>query len=65
MLSDMDEARTPSRMAAALRSLATQPRPSDVVIPGLLDGIDRIKERIASVLDRPRHGFATTRQAAE
>jgi predicted glycosyltransferase len=65
MLSDMDEARTPSRMAAALRSLATQPRPSDVVVPGLLDGIDRIKDRIAAILDSPRQGFATTRQAAE
>jgi len=65
MLSDMDEARTPARMAAALRSLASQPRPSDVVIPGLMDGIDRIKERIAAILDSSRHGIAATRQAAE
>jgi predicted glycosyltransferase len=65
MLSDMDDPRTPERMADALRSLATQPRPSDVVIPGLLDGIDRIKDRIAAILARPQQGFATTRQAAE
>jgi predicted glycosyltransferase len=65
MLSDMDEARTPERMAAALRNLADQPRPSDVVIPGLLDGIDRIKERIAAIIDDPRQGIAATRQAAE
>jgi hypothetical protein len=36
-----------------------------VVIPGLLDGIDRIKDRIAAILARPQQGFATTRQAAE
>jgi predicted glycosyltransferase len=65
MLSDMDQPRTPARMATALRELATQPRPSEVVVPGLLDGIDRIKERIAAALASPLEGSASTRQAAE
>jgi predicted glycosyltransferase len=64
MLSDMDEGRSPARMAQALRSLATQPRPSEVVIPGLLEGIERIKERIGAMLAYPVPGFAA-RQAAE
>ena len=36
------ETRDPLRMAAVLRSLPNQPRPSEVVIPGLLDGLDNI-----------------------
>jgi predicted glycosyltransferase len=38
ILSD-DGGRDPKRMAAALLHLAQQPRPSTVVIPGLLDGM--------------------------
>ena len=38
MLSDTGE-REPKRMAAALLQLLQQPRPSSVVIPGLLDGM--------------------------
>jgi len=34
-----DENRDPKRMAAALLQLRQQPRPSSVVIPGLLDGM--------------------------
>ena len=37
-------------MAQALRGLAGQPRPSQVVIPGLLDGLDRIRERFPEIL---------------
>jgi predicted glycosyltransferase len=48
MLSDMDQPRTPERMAAALRTLATQPRPSEVVIPGLLNGLDCIRDRFSA-----------------
>ena len=43
MLSD-ENGRQPERMANALRALSTQRRPSDAVIPGLLDGLDRIHE---------------------
>jgi len=35
---DSAGARSPERMATALRHLPQQPRPSEVVIPGLLDG---------------------------
>jgi predicted glycosyltransferase len=38
--------RDPARMAAALRGLATQNRPSDVVVPGLLEGLDNIQRLV-------------------
>lgn len=41
MLSDAD-GRDPVRMAEALRALPTQPKPSDAVVPGLLNGLDCI-----------------------
>ncbi len=65
MLSDYDEPRTPERMAKALRALSTQPRPSEVVIPGLLDGLDRVQERLKA-LAKPAIPFvAAYNQAAE
>ncbi|MBZ6076312.1 glycosyltransferase family protein [Microvirga puerhi] len=64
MLSDYDAARTPDRMALALKGLADQPRPSEVVIPGLLDGLDRVQERLKSLLDIEQP-FMAPRQAAE
>ncbi|WP_230532983.1 glycosyltransferase family protein [Microvirga roseola] len=51
MLSDYKEPRTPERMAEALRRLSSQPRPSEVVIPGLLDGLDRVQERLKALLE--------------
>jgi predicted glycosyltransferase len=41
MLTD-DGEREPARMARALHGLAAQNQPSDIVIPGLLDGLDNI-----------------------
>jgi hypothetical protein len=35
-------------MARAIRALATQPRPSDVRIPGLLSGLDSIAGRVSA-----------------
>lgn len=65
MLSDYKEPRTPERMAAALRALSSQPRPSEVTIPGLLDGLDRVCERL-KVLTQSRPRFAPAYyQAAE
>ncbi|HEX2725546.1 MAG TPA: glycosyltransferase [Beijerinckiaceae bacterium] len=52
MLADDRARRDPQRMAAALRSLLAQPRPSDVVVPGLLDGFEVIRERVAATLRR-------------
>lgn len=43
MLNDAD-GREPNRMARALRELPSQQRPSDAVVPGLLDGLDRIHD---------------------
>jgi predicted glycosyltransferase len=50
MLSD-ENGREPERMVAALGALSTQPRPSAAVIPGLLDGLDRIHDLTEQWLD--------------
>jgi predicted glycosyltransferase len=66
MLTD-DRGRDPRIMAAALLQLSQQPRPSQVVIPGLLDGMASVNrlvqkwlaegraERLAGRLDRRAH----------
>ena len=41
-----EDGRDPLRMAAALRALPRQAPPSRVVVPGLLDGLDVIRERV-------------------
>ena len=65
MLSDYNAPRTPERMPAALRRLSAQPRPSEVVIPGLLDGLDRVQERLKA-LTEPSNTYAPAfHQAAE
>jgi predicted glycosyltransferase len=51
MLSDVD-GRRPERMVDALRALSAQQRPSDAVVPGLLDGLDRIHDLTGQWLDR-------------
>jgi predicted glycosyltransferase len=63
MLDERDGA-DPLRMAAALRALPAQPKPSEVVIPGLLDGFDVIRTRFAATLAGQRLG-PTMSQAAE
>jgi len=40
---DGDGPRTAEAMATALRRLPNQPKPSDVVVPGLLDGLPSVK----------------------
>ena len=54
MLCDHDGTRDSGRMAQALRTLPQQPRPSEVVIPGLLDGLDVIRDRVGLALDNAR-----------
>jgi predicted glycosyltransferase len=54
MLSEEEGMRDPARMAEALRALPAQPRPSEVTIPGLLDGLDVIRTRFARAVGRPR-----------
>ena len=43
MLSDVD-GRQPQRMVDALQALPAQQKPSDAIMPGLLDGLDRIHD---------------------
>ena len=50
MLSD-EHGRDRGAMAAALRGIASQPRPSDVVVPGLLEGLDNIHRLVGRWLD--------------
>ena len=54
-------ARDPQVMATALRHLPQQSRPSEVVVPGLLDGlpnVNRLAERLLSATARPRVAIA-------
>ena len=50
MLSD-EHGRDRGAMAAALRGIDSQPRPSDVVVPGLLEGLDNIRRLVERWLD--------------
>ncbi len=56
MLAEDEERRDPLRMAQALCSLPTQPKPSEVTIPGLLDGLEIIKARFARGLEASSRG---------
>ena len=64
MLCDHDSTRDSGRMAQALRTLPQQPRPSEVVIPGLLDGLDVIRDRVGLALHSARR-HRQLRDAAE
>jgi predicted glycosyltransferase len=45
----------PARMAAAIAALPSQPRPSEVRIPGLLEGLAVIDRMIGDWLDADAH----------
>jgi len=45
--------RDPARMVEALRALPTQPPPSQVVVPGLLEGLDNINRLVERWIARP------------
>jgi predicted glycosyltransferase len=51
MLSD-DGTYDPAVMAAALRALPRQNRPSDVVVPGLLEGLTNVSRLVAPWIER-------------
>lgn len=61
LVEDETGGRDPARMAAALRDLPSQALPSQVVMPGLLDGLDVIRARFGATLDSRRADL----QAAE
>ena len=44
--------REPDAMIAALRALPAQPRPSEVTVPGLLEGLDVVDRLVGDMLDR-------------
>lgn len=46
--------RDPAAMAEALRAMPGQPRPSDVLVPGLLDGLDRVHRLVEEWLSSGR-----------
>jgi predicted glycosyltransferase len=62
MLIEDGDGRPPGAMAAALQSLPHQPRPSEIVVPGLLDGLDVIRRRFGAGLGEASSGL---RAAAE
>ena len=49
-----DSIREPRAMATALRQLTQQPKPSEVVLPGLLDGLENINKLVANRLAKQR-----------
>ena len=55
---DADRGRDPHAMATALRQLPQQGLPSDVVVPGLLDGLGNVWRLVAKQLAHPHRGPA-------
>lgn len=51
---DPEETKQPKDMATALRHLPQQNRPSDVIIPGLLDGLESVNILANRLASRPR-----------
>ena len=45
-----DGVRDVNRMATALRQLPQQNRPSDVIVPGLLDGLDNVNRLVGRIM---------------
>jgi predicted glycosyltransferase len=56
---DADKGRDPQVMATALRQLPQQRAPSDVVVPGLLDGLPNVTKLVARALAHPVRGPAS------
>ena len=60
MLSD-DGSYDPSVMAAALRALPRQSRPSEVVVPGLLEGLPNVSRLVAPWIEPAEEGAVSAR----
>src|SRR5258708_39267512 len=56
---DAERGRDPHDMATALRQLTQQGVPSDVVVPGLLDGIGNVLRLVSKQLAHPQRGPAS------
>ncbi len=57
-----DGVRDPKVMATALRTLPQQPKPSEQVVPGLLDGTENVVKLTRQWLSRGRRGFGLRRE---
>src|SRR5262249_51265307 len=55
---EAERGRNPTAMATALRQLTQQGLPSDVVVPGLLDGIGNVLRLVNKQLAHPHRGPA-------
>jgi predicted glycosyltransferase len=64
MLAD-DGRHDPEMMAAALRALPRRNRPSEVVVPGLLEGLENVARLVAPWLTRERASAGVRDAAAE
>jgi predicted glycosyltransferase len=60
-----DGVRDPKTMATALRTLPQQNRPSERVVPGLLDGTENVVKLTRQWLDRRRRRFGVHRESAK
>jgi hypothetical protein len=55
---EAERGRDPHTMATALRQLPQQGLPSDVVVPGLLDGVGNVLRLVHKQLANPHRGPA-------
>lgn len=56
---DAEAGRDPHVMATALRQLPQQGLPSDVIVPGLLDGLPNVWRLVSKQLSHPHRGLAS------
>ncbi|MBU8873330.1 hypothetical protein KQ910_06115 [Reyranella sp. MMS21-HV4-11] len=62
---DAGRGRAPQAMATALRHLPQQGLPSDVVVPGLLDGLGNVWRLVSKQLSHPHRGPASLESAVQ
>lgn len=62
---DPNRGRDPQAMATALRQLPQQGLPSDVVVPGLLDGLGSVWRLVSKQLVNPHRGPASLAEAPD
>ncbi|MBT7649201.1 MAG: hypothetical protein HN768_19380 [Rhodospirillaceae bacterium] len=60
-----DKAENPAAMATAIRQLTQQRRPSQVVVPGLLDGLENVNRLVSMHLAEGRSGAATPQKTRQ
>lgn len=58
MLDENRDGLTPESMITAIRSLSSQPLPSQAITGGLLDGLDYVTHRVANLLTTPKEQAA-------